>query len=98
MSEAFNELCTEVARDTKFLHLVADCYPHYQRVLDYIVAHPEERDEMATALSRNFYDSPGKAPASIYLLQFLMERLKWEEVKSAAEQRWNDGGNQYHQS
>jgi hypothetical protein len=25
-----------------------------------------------------------------------MERLKWPEVKAAAEERWNDGGNHYH--
>jgi hypothetical protein len=93
MSEAFHLLCAEVARDTKFLHNLKDCFPHYQRVLDYIVAHPEERDEMAAALSGSLYDKPGAAAASVYLLQFLMESLKWPEVRLAAEERWNDGGN-----
>ena len=87
MSDAFQTLCAEVARDTKFLHELKDCHPHYQRVLDYIIAHPEERDEMAAALSRSF---------DIYLWLFLMPTLKWPEVRAAAEARWNDGGNHFH--
>ena len=96
MSDAFLTLCSEVYRDTKFLHLLKDHFPHYQRVLDYIVAHPEERQEMATALSGSLNGKPGSAPASIYLLQFLMKRLKWPEVRAAAEERFNDGGNHFH--
>jgi len=96
MSDAFHTLCAEVARGTKFLRELKDCYPHNQRVLDFIVAHPKERDEMAAALSASFYDRPGSAAASIYLLQFLMASLKWPEVRTAAEQRWNDGGNHFH--
>ena len=98
MPDAFHKLCEEVARDTKFLHMVSDCHPHYQRVLDYIVAHPEERDEMATALSGSFYGRPGAAAASIYLLLFLMPSLRWPEVRIAAEARYNDGGNHFHDS
>ena len=93
MSDAFHELCTEVYRATKFLRSVEECRPHFQRVLDYIIAHPDERDAMAAALSASFYDRPGAASADIYLLQFLMESLKWPEVRAAAEERWNDGGN-----
>jgi len=87
MSNAFQTLCDEVARDTKFLHELKDCHPHYQRVLDYIVAHPEERDEMAAALSHRF---------DIYPCLFLMPILKWPEVRAAAEARCNDGGNHFH--
>lgn len=93
MSDAFHKLCAEVASDTKSIHVLESCFPHYRRVLDYIVAHPEERDEMATALSGSFYGKPGSAAASVYLLQFLMESLKWPEIRVAAEERWNDGGN-----
>lgn len=60
MTEAFRKLCTDVYRDTKFLHDLKDCFPHYQRVLDYIIAHPEERDEIAVALSGSFYGKPGQ--------------------------------------
>ena len=93
MPDAFHELCIEVGRATNFLHSLEECRPHYQRVLDYIVAHPEERDAMAAALSGSFYGRPGAAAASTYLLQFLMESLKWPEVRVAAEERSNDGGN-----
>ena len=62
-------------------------------MLDYTIAHPDERDAMAAALSGSFYGRPGAAAADIYLLQFLMESLKWPEVRAAAEERWNDGGN-----
>ena len=93
MSDAFHELCLEVWRVTKYLHRVDECCPHYQRVLDYIVSHPDERDAMAAALSGSFYGRPGAAAASTYLLQFLMESLKWPEVRVAAEERSNDGGN-----
>jgi hypothetical protein len=48
---------------------------------------------MAAALSGSFYRRPGAAAASTYLLQFLMEPLKWPEVRTAAEERLNDGGN-----
>jgi hypothetical protein len=58
-------------------------------VLDYIVSHPDERDAMAAALAASFYCRPGAAHASIYLLQFLMESLKWPEIRVAAEERWN---------
>jgi hypothetical protein len=96
MPDAFHILCAEVARDTKFLRELKACYPHYQRVLDYIVAHPEQRDKMAAALSGCFYDRPGAAIASVYLLQFLMKSLKWPEVRAAAEERRKDGGNHFH--
>ncbi len=93
MSETFHKLCADVARDTKFLHVLEDCFPHYQRVLDFIVTHPEERNEIAAALSGSFYRKPGSVAASIDLLRFLMKSLKWPEIKAAAEERWNDGGN-----
>ncbi|HEY6166418.1 MAG TPA: hypothetical protein VI454_00170 [Verrucomicrobiae bacterium] len=96
MSDAFCDLCAEVERATAFLHELDKCRPHYQRVLDYINAHPEERDEMAAALSGSFYGRPGAARASVYMLQFLMQSLKWPEVRVAAEERWNDGGNHFY--
>ena len=96
MSDAFHELCIEVDRATKFLRSVEECRPHFKKELDYILAHPDERDTMATALSGSFYDRPGAVTASIYLLQFLMESLKWPEVRVAAEERWNDGGNHFY--
>jgi len=91
MSVEFCKLCADVARDTKFLHNLEDCRPHYQKVLDYILAHPEERDELASALCGG---SP-RAEASIYLMQFLMETLKWPEAIAVAEARLNDGGNHF---
>ena len=93
MSDAFRKLCLEVSRDTKFIHELMDCYPHYQRVLDYITTHPEEREEMVSGLVGCFYDKPGFVTADVYLLHFLMKSLKWPEIKAAAEERWNDGGN-----
>jgi hypothetical protein len=95
MSDAFRDLCLEVARDTKFLRELKDCYPHYQRVHDYIATHPRERDEIATGFAGSFYGKPGCVPADVYLLQFLMESLKWPEIKVAAEERLDDGGNHY---
>jgi hypothetical protein len=93
MSDTFRKLCVDGYRDTQFLHDLKDCFPHYQRVLDYIITHPEQRDEMAAALSGSFYNKPGAAVAEIYVLQFLMQSLKWPEIREAAEMRWNDGGN-----
>lgn len=98
MPEAFLKLCDEVERDTASARNFVERRPHYQRVLDYIIAHPEERDELATALSRSFYPGEGAANASIYLLLFLMESLKWPEVRVAAEHRYDDGGNHMYDS
>src|ERR1700704_6362250 len=87
MSAAFSRLYDEVSAATKVLHTVEQCQLHYQRLLDYIQAHPDERETIARVLVRGF---------DIYLLQFLMQSLKWSEVRAAAEERWNDGGNHFY--
>ena|SRR5215468_4675180 len=87
MSEAFAKLYREVAASTRFLHTVAECTPHYQRLLDYIQTHPGERDNIGEVLVQNF---------DVYLLQFLMPSLRWSEVRVAAERRRNDGGNHFY--
>jgi len=61
MSDAFQQLCSDVDRATRFTHLFEDRRPHYQRVLDYILAHPEERDTIAASLSRSLTEEPGAA-------------------------------------
>jgi hypothetical protein len=89
MSDTFATLYKEVSDATKFLHTVEQCRPHYQRLLDYIQDHPDERDSIAALLAQHF---------DIYLLQFLTPSLKWPEIRAAAEQRWNDGGNHFYDS
>jgi hypothetical protein len=96
MSDTFLKLCDDVERATAHIHSLEACHPHYRRVLDYIISHPAERDSMATALSGSLYGKPGSARASIYLLQYLMESLRWPEVRVAAEARLDDGGNHFH--
>jgi hypothetical protein len=63
--------------------------PDSRRLLDYIHTHPDERASIAAALVQGF---------DIYLLQFLMPSMKWPEVRAAAEERWNDGGNHFYDS
>jgi hypothetical protein len=87
MSANFSKLYDDIRSATRHLHDLKECNPHYQRVLEYIQTHPEEHDEIAAALIQNF---------DIYLLQFLMPTLKWPEVRIAAEQLFNDGGNHFH--
>src|SRR5579859_4252020 len=96
MCDTFQQLCSDVDIATRFTHLFEDRRPHYQRVLDYILAHPEERDAIAASLSHSLTGEPGGARASIYLLQFLMESLHWPEVKAAAQEQFNDGGNAWY--
>ena len=76
MCDPFQQLCvSDVDRATRFTHLLEDRRPHYQRVLDYILAHPEDRDSIAASLSHSLDGEPGATRASIYLLQFLMEAV-----------------------
>lgn len=39
---------------------------------------------------------PGRLRCEISLIEFLMASLRWPEVKAAAEERFNDGGNACH--
>jgi hypothetical protein len=89
MSAAFTTLFKEVSGATKFLHTIEECRPQYQRILDYIHAHPDERASIASFLAEHF---------DIYLLLFLMPSLRWPEVRVVAEARYNDGGNHFHDS
>jgi hypothetical protein len=94
MTDAFRQLCAEVHSATQTISSLEQCRPHYQRVLDYILTHPEERDEIATALSRlvRLGWQPDGLRSQIYLVQFLMETLKWLEVKIAAKDALIQGG------
>jgi hypothetical protein len=95
MSDAFRQLCAEVDRATQTTISLEQCRPQYQRVLDYIRAHPEERDEIAALLARHVrvgYEDGGLR-SHISLVQFLMAALKWPEVRAAAESSIDDGGN-----
>ncbi len=99
MTDAFRQLCTEVHKGTVYEASYAKCCPQYQRVLDYIVAHPEEHDEIATAFSRRVreqcampgYHHPSGLDCQIYLVQFLMQTLRWPEIKAAAEDAYHNG-------
>ena len=92
METEFYKLCEEVDRSTRFLHNLKECEPHFQRVLDYILNHPADRDSIAHALSESLRGDDGVC-SSVNLLQFLMPSLQWEEVRIAAERSINDGGN-----
>ena len=94
MTGAFHQLCAEVDRAAHTAVSLEPCHPHYQKVLEYILAHPEERDEIATALSRvvGREHQPGGTRGRIHLVQFLMESLQWPEIKAAAEERYDNGG------
>jgi hypothetical protein len=96
MTKAFLEVCADVDRATQTIFHVEDCRPHYQRVLDYIVTHPEERDEIAHILSRHVRRGyvPGGIRSDMSLVQFLMETLKWPEVRAAAEEMFKIGDGQ----
>jgi hypothetical protein len=95
MPDSFRQLCTEIDRATKTIITLEQCEPHYQRVLDYIRSHPEERDDIATLLANHVRHGycPGGLRSDISLVRFLMAVLKWPEIKAAAEERYNDGGN-----
>ena len=95
MSDAFRQLCAEVDRATQTTVSLEQCRSHYQRVLAYIRAHPEERDAIAALLARHVrvgYEDGGLR-SHISLVQFLMAALRWPEVRTAAEASFGDGGN-----
>ena len=94
MSEAFKQLCAEVFRATQSLTILEQCRPHYQRVLDYILAHPGERKTIADLLGRNvrYGYEPNGVLCQIELIQFLMSALKWPEIKVAAEDAIESAG------
>jgi hypothetical protein len=97
VTDTFRQLCTEVYKATVYEPSYEKCCLHYKRVLDYIVAHPEEHNEIAAALERRVRAQcamPGDPPdfdCQIYLVQFLMQALKWPEIKAAAEDGYNNG-------
>ncbi len=95
MSDAFRQLCAEIDRATQTTISLEECRPHYQRALDYVRAHPQERDEIASLLARHVSVGyvEGGLRSDISLVQFLMATLKWPEVRAAAEERFGDGGN-----
>src|SRR4051812_42201171 len=95
MSHSFFQVCEEVAQATKYIQSFEQCRPHYQTVLDYITAHPEEREAIALSLARILTEEDGAAPGNLYLLQFLMASLRWPEVKHAAENFSHDGNGWY---
>lgn len=95
MSDAFLQLSTEVYDSTKYLQRLEECRPHYQRVLDYIVEHQEERASITQALVRVLTEEPGAAKMDLTLLHFLMKSLLWPEVKRAAENFSHDGNGCY---
>ena len=70
-----------------------ECAPEYQRVLDYIQIHPEERSVIVQAFRDTLIGTSGPSPANIYLVRFCMRVLKWPEIKAAAETAYNGGGN-----
>ena len=94
MPRTFPELCSEVTEATKFIVNYEQCCPHYQRVLDYILAHPDLRDDIAKVLC-DLVENGGYH--KIALVQFLMVSLKWPEIRVAAQARCNREGNMYHE-
>ena len=92
MSQTFPELYSEVMRATKFISSFEQCCPHYQRVLDYIVSHPDQRDDISKLLCELVVDGGYN---QIALLQFLMKSLKWPEIRVVAEARCEQEGNMY---
>lgn len=92
MSQTFPELCVEVRRSTKFISYYEQCRPHYQRVLDFIVSHPEQREEVAALLCELVKDG---GYTEIALVEFLMDSLRWPEVRDAAVARCEWEGNMY---
>ncbi len=95
MLDAFRKLCADVDRATTNLIHAEECAPHYQQVLDYIHAHPEEHDAIARLLARHVavgYE-PGGIRSDLSLVTFLMRSLQWPEIKAAAQKRCDDGGN-----
>ena len=95
MSAPFLQVCQDVAKVTRYIQSFEQCRPHWQRVLDYIHSHPEERPSIVLALTRILTEEDGAAPGGLYLLQFLMESLRWPEVKHAAENFTHDGNGWY---
>jgi hypothetical protein len=92
MSDTFPRLCSEVLQATKFISSYEDCCPYYQRVLDYIEAHLAERDDITKVLGEFVV---GGGYNHIALVQFLMETLKWPEIRTVAEVRCAQEGNMY---
>lgn len=60
--------------------MIEDVDTYYDRVLNYIISHPAQRDMFANAIIMMMKD-PSKMPYT--LVQFCMHELKWSEVKQA---------------
>lgn len=92
MSEEFSKLCNDVLRGAKFITSYEECCRHFQRVLDYIGGHPEEREEIIEILSQHVTDG---GYTEVALAEFLMSSLKWPEIRIVAEARCAKEGNMY---
>ena len=86
----FLELCREVSSKAEYLPLPSERQPHYQRVLDYITVHPEQRVAIAELFCRCVLGMQEPSPASIYLIRFSMRALKWPEVRVAAQKAYDN--------
>lgn len=82
--DEFLDLCREVRLTADYLPLASERAPHYQQVLDHIVAHPEKREAIADVFVRSLRGMEAPSPASIYMIRFCMRTLKWPEIKEAA--------------
>lgn len=94
MSQTFSELCAEVIRSAKFVSDYEQCSPHFQRVLDFILSHPGQRDELTQILCEHVENG---GYTEIALVEFLMGSLRWPEVRDAAVARCEREGNMYHE-
>jgi hypothetical protein len=92
--DEFRALCIEVQNRTRDEVYIENCSAQFDRVLEFVSAHPEERDVFAEAFAGSI---TGRLtfPAGIHLIRHCMRTLRWSEIASAAEQRLSDGGNHF---
>ena len=88
--DPFVDLCRDVCDKAEYLPPLGERTPHYQRVLDYILAHPEERNRIADLFAAHVRQPTREVRMSIGLLRFCMRTLKWPEVKRAVERAYKE--------
>ena len=88
---AFRDLCAEIGRDTYSIVSLRECAPYFQRALDSIQAHPENRQQYVSVFQDMVHtDTAANRVGSHYLLDYCMHTLRWPEVAEKIQERMKD--------
>jgi len=84
-TETFDNLCLEVVRKVARICGLSECEPGFLKILDWILAHPQDR-ELCAAHFRNVILT-GAGADYCYLIAFCMRSMQWPEIVEAVKLR-----------